>query len=485
MAAYIIRRIVYGIVTLLALSIVVFALIQLGGGSPLDRLKLNPRMGPLIAALTEHFGLDKPAHQQYLSWLRNFVTPVPVINEMIQETQLAVFWRFGVGGGAWPFLGLLGAAAVTAAALLARVTGEAWAKVKRWSVPAVWLLAFGFLAVNTRWLSPSEIVPVDSSVNPSTLIPLWRLGLKTLWPVAIVGVAIGYVVWAMRAQVARSWWRTFRTFSSIGVLFVASWLAHSRILFELNWSVSFRGDGPVWDTIFGAAGATFRLGLTALLLALLIGIPLGVYQAVRQYSVFDQFGTTVSFIAFSTPIFIIGVGLQLIFALYLERWTGVKLFFVAGMTSTNYSDFGLLARAGDVLQHLALPALSIALISIAVYARFQRASMLEVIHSDYLRTAKAKGLPRRRIIIKHALRNALIPIVTLVSIDIGSIIAGAIITESIFGWPGVGRLYIGAINAVDYPIVMAVVMAIGIGIVVMNLAADILLGVLDPRVRYD
>jgi peptide/nickel transport system permease protein len=179
------------------------------------------------------------------------------------------------------------------------------------------------------------------------------------------------------------------------------------------------------------------------------------------------------------------VGLQLILALYLERWTGVKVFYVAGMTSTNYNSLGLLARLGDIVQHLTLPALAIALISIAQYSRFQRASMLEVMHSDYLRTAKAKGLPRRRVIVKHALRNAMIPIVTLVSIDIAFIIGGAIITESIFGWPGVGRLYIAAINAVDYPVVMAVVVSIGIAVVVMNIFADILYGVLDPRVRYE
>ena len=111
--------------------------------------------------------------------------------------------------------------------------------------------------------------------------------------------------------------------------------------------------------------------------------------------------------------------------------------------------------------------------------------MLEVLHSDYLRTAKAKGLPRSRIIIKHALRNALIPVVTLISLDIAFMIGGAIITETIFGWPGVGRLYIAAIGTVDYPVIMAIVMIIGIGIVIMNVVADILYGVMDPRVRYE
>ncbi|HSJ72560.1 MAG TPA: ABC transporter permease, partial [Acidimicrobiia bacterium] len=192
-----------------------------------------------------------------------------------------------------------------------------------------------------------------------------------------------------------------------------------------------------------------------------------------------------AFLAFSTPIFIIGVGLQIIFALYLEKWTGVKLFYVAGMNDPSYSQMSLLGKFADTIQHLALPAISIALISLAGYSRFQRASMLEVLHSDYLRTAKAKGLPRRKVIGKHALRNAMIPIVTLVSLDIAFVIGGAIITESIFGWPGVGRLYITAIETIDYPVVMAIVMVIGILIVIMNIVADIMYGVMDPRVRYE
>lgn len=408
MFAYIIRRLVYGIVTLFALSLVVFVLIQFSGGTPLDRLKLNPRMQPVIAQLTELWGLDKPWYEQYFIWLKNFVTPVDV---------------------------------------------------------------------------PAE---------PGLTVIFGKLGIRSWVAVAAVVAAIAYSVGAFFITVKANWWRTFRAFSIIGVWVVTFWIVKSRVVFALNWGISFRGDGPVWDNIFGAAGNTFRLGLTALGIALIVGIPLGIYQAIKQYSFFDQMGTMMSFITFSTPIFIIGVMLQLILAYQLERWTGVKIFYVAGMTSSGYAElgrglFGLpsLAQWGDVVQHLTLPALSIAAISLAGYSRFQRASMLEVMHSDYLRTAKAKGLPRRTIIIKHALRNALIPIVTLVSLDIAFIIGGAIITESIFGWPGVGRLYIGAINAIDYPTIMGVVMAIGAGVVVMNIVADILYGVLDPRVRYD
>ena len=383
MLAYITRRLVYGMVTLLALSVIVFTLLQASGGGPLDRLKLNPRMQPVIAQLTELWGLDQPVWRQYVTWLKNYLTPTD--------------------------------------------------------------------------FSLQNMAPIVVIIIAGIVTFLIAVFVKSRWKGAII-----LLVWA-----------------------VAGYVAITNMRIRLNWGVSFQGGGDVWDLVFSRVGATFRLGLTALAIALIIGIPLGIYQAIRQYSFFDQLGTIGAFLAFSTPIFIIGIGLQIIMALYLEKWTGVKLFFVAGMNDPAYSSFSTPEKILDTFQHLALPAISIALISLAGYSRFQRASMLEVLHSDYLRTAKAKGLPRRTVIVKHALRNAMIPIVTLVSLDIAFMISGAIITESIFGWPGVGRLYISAIATIDYPVVMAIVMLIGVGIVVMNIVADVLYGVLDPRVRYD
>ncbi|MDK1017439.1 MAG: ABC transporter permease [Actinomycetota bacterium] len=362
---------------------IVFSLLQMTGGGPLDRLKLNPRMGPYIDTLTELWGLDQPAWRQYLTWLKNYTTP---------ET----------------------------------------------------------------------------------------IALQNVLPVIAIGAAIGLTV--LMAKFMKSQWQGLLV---VGVWVLALWIAISNTTIKFNWGTSFSGAGDVWNLVFSRAGATFRLGLTALTLALIIGVPLGIYQAVRQYSFFDQLGTVGAFFAFSTPIFIIGIGLQIVLALYLERWTGVKIFYVTGMNSPGYSDLSAIGKLVDTVQHLVLPAVSIALISLAGYARFQRSSMLEVLHSDYLRTAKAKGLPRRKVIVKHALRNAMIPVVTLVSLDLAFMIGGAIITESIFGWPGIGRLYILAITTIDYPLVMAIVMVIGMGLVLMNIIADILYGVLDPRVRYD
>jgi len=333
MFQYVVRRLVYGLITLLALSIITFTLLQNTGGDPLDRIKSNPRITQqAVQEMAEFYGLDQPITKQYLTWAGNFVQ----------------FWNY---------------------------------------------------------------------------------------PTA--------------------------------------------------WGRSFQGPQQVQALVINRLGGTARLMFTALGLAVLIGIPLGIYQAIKQYSFFDQATTTFSFVTFSTPIFVLGLGLQIILALKLEQWTGVKFFYTSGMNSTSYADFSLGEKIGDTLQHLALPAASIALISIAGYSRYQRASMLEVLHSDYLRTAKAKGLSQRTVIVKHALRNALIPVITLISLDIAGVLGGAVITESIFAWPGMGRLYIQAIGQNDWPIVMAVVMLIGVMVVVMNLFADLAYGWLDPRVRYD
>jgi peptide/nickel transport system permease protein len=262
------------------------------------------------------------------------------------------------------------------------------------------------------------------------------------------------------------------------------YLTFTNITITFDWGTSFQGAGDVWDLVFGRIGATFRLGLAALFLALVIGIPLGIYQAIRQYSFFDQLGTTAAFIAFSTPIFIVGVGLQLIFALYFEKWTGVKLFYVAGMNSPGYSDMSFWQQVADTLQHLVLPAVSIALISLAGYSRFQRASMLEVLHSDYLRTAKAKGLPRSRIIIKHALRNALIPIVTLFSSFLPMMLGGSVIIEWLFGIPGMGWLGWDSITLKDFPTLMALIYIDAIVVMLSILKTDILYVVVDPRISF-
>jgi peptide/nickel transport system permease protein len=217
-----------------------------------------------------------------------------------------------------------------------------------------------------------------------------------------------------------------------------------------------------------------------LLVALVIAIPAGILSAVKQYSKFDITVTTLSFAGQAIPEFWLGLLLILIFYVWLQNpFTGEPLLPSGGMSSMN--TFSIIDRT----RHLILPVLCGALGWIAWYSRFLRSSMLDVLHLDYLRTARAKGLPEKLVLYKHALRNALIPLVTMLALDLPTIFAGAVFIEILFSWPGMGRLYYTAATQRDYPILLAVLI-IGAGLILLsNLFADILYAYIDPRIRYD
>ena len=173
---------------------------------------------------------------------------------------------------------------------------------------------------------------------------------------------------------------------------------------------------------------------TSLLVTVLVAVPLGVYSAIKKYSALDNAGTFLSFVGFSMPTFWLGLILQLVLGIYLTSWAGFRVFYTSGMRSPG--EGGVV----DLLQHLALPVIALSVISVAQFSRFQRAAMLDVLSSEYLRTARAKGLGRRAVYLKHALRNALMPTVTLLAIEMGLVFGGAFITETVFAWPGLGFL---------------------------------------------
>jgi peptide/nickel transport system permease protein len=203
---------------------------------------------------------------------------------------------------------------------------------------------------------------------------------------------------------------------------------------------------------------------------------------VKQYSPFDYMATSGAFIFLSIPVFWFALIVQLLFGLYMVRWFGLSepIFFTAGLSQPGSVGFDLVDR----LRHVALPAVVLAVQSLAVYSRYMRASMLEVLGSDYLRTARAKGVPERRVIVKHGMRNALIPLTTQAAIDFGALAGGLIVTEAIFQWPGMGNLFVRAMNDGDYAIALPWVMLTMTFVIVFNLVADILYAVLDPRIRY-
>jgi peptide/nickel transport system permease protein len=241
-----------------------------------------------------------------------------------------------------------------------------------------------------------------------------------------------------------------------------------------SWGISITHRRPVLELILERAPATLLLMGTALALTVIVAVPLGMLAAIKQYSLADKIVTTFATIGYALPSFVIGTYLLYIGAV----WTGVFPF--RGMTSS-------LTRAGDPLDvawHMVLPVSSLAIQSIAGWSRYVRATMLEVLHQDYIRTARAKGLGANRVNFRHALRNALIPVVTLLGLSLPSLIAGAAITEAIFSWPGLGSLGLNAVGERDYPVVMAFVLMGGIAVVLGNLIADVLYGVVDPRIKY-
>jgi peptide/nickel transport system permease protein len=243
---------------------------------------------------------------------------------------------------------------------------------------------------------------------------------------------------------------------------------------EDAWGISITARRPVLELIAERTPATLLLMGTALAVTVIVAVPLGMLAAIKQYSLADKIVTTFATIGYAMPSFVLGTYLLYIGAV----WTGVFPF--RGMTSS-------LREAGDPLDiawHMVLPVSSLAIQTIAGWSRYVRATMLEVLHQDYIRTAKAKGLGAARVNFRHALRNALIPVVTLLGLSLPSLIAGAAITEAIFSWPGLGSLGLQAVGERDYPVVMAFVLLGGIAVVLGNLIADILYGVVDPRIKY-
>ncbi len=240
-----------------------------------------------------------------------------------------------------------------------------------------------------------------------------------------------------------------------------------------DWGYSFVTKRPVLQEIWDRLPNTLYLTGFSLIVALIIAIPAGIISATRQYSIFDHITTTLTYIGRSMPVYYSGLLLIIIFSIWL-RW------FPSGGMHTLGKDSSII----DSLRHLFLPVLSLSTLIAAKYVRFLRTSMLEVIHQDYIRTAAAKGLHNRIIIFKHAFRNAAIPLVTVVAIDLPVLFAGALFTETVYSWPGMGRLFVDSATRFDYSIVMGIVAAIAFLVVLSNLIADVIYGILDPRITY-
>jgi len=250
---------------------------------------------------------------------------------------------------------------------------------------------------------------------------------------------------------------------------------------EGDWGFSIKFRRPVAEMIGERVPATLILFGAGFLIMLLFAIPIGVYSAIKPYSVFDNIITTFSFAGQSVPVYWLGLVLIVIFYLNVQNPFGGGPLFPAGGMYTIGREGELL----DLLWHLALPIAAMSFSWIAWYSRFLRSSMRDTLNEDYIRTARAKGLPLRTVHFRHALRNALLPLVTLIALDLPTVFGGAVFIETIFAWPGMGRLFWDAAKGRDYPILLAVMMIYAALTLLFNLIADIVYGFLDPRIRYD
>lgn len=237
----------------------------------------------------------------------------------------------------------------------------------------------------------------------------------------------------------------------------------------------------VWPQLRGALWNTTVLGLTALAFSFAIGVSIGVVSAVKRGSVFDYGATGAAFFGLSMPNFWFAIMLQLFFGVYLVDWLGLggPVFYTAGARSPGSDGFDLFDR----VRHIVLPALVLGVQLVAVYSRYMRASLLEVLGADYIRTARAKGAGEARVVGRHAMRNAMIPVTTQLANDVGAVFGGLVITETVFQWPGMGPLFLDAMQSGDYQVILPWLMITGFAVVLFSLVADLSYGVLDPRIR--
>lgn len=252
-----------------------------------------------------------------------------------------------------------------------------------------------------------------------------------------------------------------------------------------NFGYSFGQMRPISEILPEVLWNTAQLMLASLVVIFVVGMLVGIVQAVRQYSTSDNVLTFLALFFYSMPSFWFALMLVLLFSWKANQWGWPFQLPATGMTSVGYEFMSLGGKIRDRVEHLILPVVALGIGNAAGVARYMRGSMLEVIHQDYIRTARAKGLSERTVIFKHALRNALIPIITLLGLYLPVLLSGSVLVETIFAWPGMGRLIVDAIFQRDYPLVMATSFVAAAMVVVGNLLADVLYAVVDPRIRVE
>jgi peptide/nickel transport system permease protein len=262
------------------------------------------------------------------------------------------------------------------------------------------------------------------------------------------------------------------------VLGYLNWLKN---FVTFNWPRSIKGSREVFPALKDAMANTVRLGTLASIVGISVGLLVGIFAALKPGGKRDVAVNTAAFVGISVPPYISAILLQLLFAVYWGRWFGSSLFPTSGVYPPGHSGFDPVL----MLKHMALPTIVVAIQVIATYSRYMRSSLLDVLNSDFMRTARSKGISERRVLFRHGVRNALIPVVTIAALDVGAIVGGLIITENIFDYPGMGRYFLRAFDQGDFPLLMPWMVVVVASVLIFNLLADVSYAFLDPRIRLD
>jgi peptide/nickel transport system permease protein len=508
MTNYLIRRFFQMIIVVLLATVAIYILLNIAPGGPLAGLRntADQRSRPSeadMARLEAYLGLDKPIFLRYLTWL-------------IGDDWLGANWVYvGLGEYRYPKLGANGQQMVeintsTGAKVLQ------WDSARFWTDPGSSLLKPGTVV----WVWGTETGPREYNATHMQVTP----PQKTTPPSDVVtfGSVLKVVAQTITIQDAGGIKSTIFTNQDTTYEFPVGqglprpdkgiWLNISAITSNTGWLAqysSFHGTShgilrldfgtswklatsqPVTVLLKSRLSNTLILMTTATVVSLIIAIPIGIYSGVHQYSGTDYAVTTFAFFGSAMPAFWFGLMLILLFSYGFKNW-GLPYMPSGGTVLVRQAQPGSLEAMLNISQgslvdrlvHIVLPAMMLSLLYLAGWSRYMRSSMLEVLRQDYVRTARAKGLIERVVIIKHALRNALIPIITIVVFQLPGIFGGAILTETVFSYPGIGRLYYEALNQSDWPVVMSILFIEAILVVVATLLGDVLYTVVDPRIRF-
>lgn len=528
MANYLIRRFFQMIIVVFLSTIAIYVLLNIAPGGPLSGLRLSADVKSRvsdadIARLKSYLGLDKPLALRYITW-------------MIGDDWLGANWMYvGLSQFTQDKIGKNGTPIVKTDS----DTGEKYTeqeKFRFWTNPGIALLNPGY----TLWVIGDDLGVKDVEVvietpdgQEASIQSLQVFQANTVYVKPAQGFEIDeeitvqgkilsqkgneviiedlnkhhFLVNTTETTVFNFPAGEAKTRPENGSWVDISWLTGSggllgqyagfhgdtrgvlRLDFGFSWKLS--PSQPVIDLIKSRLGNTLILMSGAVLFSIFIGIPIGIYSAIHQYSRMDYAVTTFSFFGSAMPVFWFGLMMILLFSYMFKQW-GLPYFPTGGVASVRAEPAdSLLGTLGatpgnlvDRVVHLIMPIAVLSLLYLAGWSRYARSSMLEVLRQDYVRTARAKGLLERFVILKHALRNALIPIVTILVFEIPAIFGGAIITETIFSYPGMGSLYFQALGANDWPVVMANLFITAILVVLATLIRDVLYTMVDPRIRF-